>query len=156
MNAIQDHSVVVNINASYSDYVETSNGKTPMFAGTFKGNMVVLDKALCFQQVNPIDIKTMDGYFAGKSGHSGLHELTESYIGGTLALQRKHGDVRTGGSNTFFAASHRNAIPQSGTPSVYYFDKNGNQTRRSHLPAISVGWYGERNNVSTKFKEVDF
>lgn len=91
-----------NIFASYDDYTVPLSGKAiPMFGGTFKGNFIVAGNAYCLQQVNPIDLKKMDAYYK-KAGQSSLHELTESYIGGRLALPLNFGDLRTGQNNMFY------------------------------------------------------
>ena len=153
LNAINDKRIHVNIWATYNDYSQFGNKKPiPMFGGTFKGNLIIAKQAFCFQQVNPIDLKRMDAFYK-KPGQSSLHELTEPYIGGILALAVNFGDIRTGQSNMFYEISHGEAIEQSGPIYRYYFDINGNQCPIE--VATAIGFRGESKGRGSMFKQVD-
>jgi RHS repeat-associated protein len=81
LSAIKDKSVVVQVNATSSNY--TGEGK--WFAGgAFGGSKVNPDgKTYTSQTVNPEQTKKIDNFYGAALGVSVLHEVLESYIGGT-------------------------------------------------------------------------
>jgi RHS repeat-associated protein len=120
LNAINDKSVKVKINATDGN---TTDGGIPFFAGAFLGSEVSPVKigkddvigytATARQDVNPSDLKALSDNY-GIPGQDMLHEVTEAYQGGLLAIAtgKSVGNAITDGTNFYIA--HGRAIPQSG------------------------------------------
>jgi RHS repeat-associated protein len=78
--AITDAKVVVNVNATSSNY--TSDGKF-FVGGSFGGSEVKDDKTVATQTVNPDQTKQIDNFYDVKEGVSVEHEVLEAYVGAT-------------------------------------------------------------------------
>ncbi|UKB82243.1 RHS repeat-associated core domain-containing protein [Chryseobacterium sp. MEBOG06] len=136
VNAIDDHSVNVNVSAEYTNITKSGN---LYVGGTFSGNKTsyLLNRdgsavntiTNAYQEVNPKVLGAMSDYF-NKAGADMLHEVTESYQG---ALISRRLGVNSGfasqaeNDNPFsvYNAAHNNATPQTDGYDVRYFDKNG-------------------------------
>ncbi len=136
VNAIDDHSVNVNVSAEYTNITKSGN---LYVGGTFSGNKTsyLLNRdgsavntiTNAYQEVNPKVLGAMSDYF-NKPGVDMLHEVTESYQG---ALISRRLGVNSGfasqaeNDNPFsvYNAAHNNATPQTNGYDVRYFDKNG-------------------------------
>lgn len=78
--AIADTSVVVNVNATSSNFNADGNW---FVGGGFGGSKVDADgKTQTSQIVNPEQTKKIDEFYEAEKGVSILHEVIESYIGG--------------------------------------------------------------------------
>ena len=120
LHAIRDKRINVNINATSSN---TTEGDKPFFGGAFLGNTLSLVKnnkdgvakyrVNTKQDVNPSDLKALSDYY-GMPGQDMLHEVTESYEGGLLALERKESINNSLADISSFQIVHQRAIPQSG------------------------------------------
>jgi RHS repeat-associated protein len=125
MNVINDKSVKVKINATASN---TTEGGHPFFAGTFLGSDVSPIKvgkddvigytATAKQDVNPTDLKAMSDYY-GKQGQDMLHEITEAYQGGLLAIANGTSVGNSIKDKKNFSIAHGRAIPQSGSYQIH-------------------------------------
>ena len=49
----------------------------------------------------------------GKPGQDIMHEVTESYEGGKMALENKKGDSTPGKNNRYYEEAHKRATPQT-------------------------------------------
>ncbi len=137
VNAIDDHSVNVNVKAENTNMTEARH---LYIGGAFSGNKT---KSLLSrdgsslsttietkQEVNPTVLGAMSDYF-GKPGADMLHEVTESYQGALIS--KKIGiDAgiagQTDGDDPFsiYNGAHNSATPQTDGYDVRYFDKTGN------------------------------
>ena len=150
IDAVNCENVTVHINATTSDYV----GGKPFVGGTFLGNKVNGETALAYQVVNPKDLQKMDDYY-GTPGRTSLHEATEAHQGALISISNgiSSGDATM--PSSVYQQAHDAAISQPFEKlDKYNFDINGNQSERTGLPPISVGWYF--NNTTKKIKEVDY
>lgn len=78
--AITDTNVVVNVNATSSNFTDKGNW---FVSGAFEGSKVDADgKVQTSQTVNPEQTKKIDDFYGAEKGVSVLHEVIESYIGG--------------------------------------------------------------------------
>ncbi|REC63647.1 RHS repeat-associated core domain-containing protein [Chryseobacterium pennae] len=135
-NAIDDHSVKVNVKAENTN---TTEAGLLYVGGTFSGNKTSYQLSKdgnsisaiteTKQEVNPTVLGAMSDYF-GKPGADMLHEVTESYQGALIS--RKFGinaGVATQAENdnpfSIYNAAHNSATPQTDAYDVRYFDKNG-------------------------------
>lgn len=127
VNAIDDHSINVNVTAT--DSKVTSNGSTYV-GGAFMGNStdsttgVVNTK----QEINPNVLEKMSTYF-GKPGADTLHEVTESYQGGLTSKSvagGQMGDSTTPQGEIDYDNAHNSATPQTDGYDISIKDKNGN------------------------------
>ena len=113
-NAIDDHSITVNVNATNSK--TTPNGLT-MIGGAFGGNAVTTTNGnttvQATQNINPNVLSASDAPY-GKPGANTLHEVTEAYQGAKLS---QSSGVSSGDSNTpgnIYDAAHAAATNQAG------------------------------------------
>jgi RHS repeat-associated protein len=97
INAIDDHSVVVNVDATNN---KTTSKNNIFIGGAFMGNTVTNTSILpdgasaptalrvvsTNQEINPNVLSAADNYF-GTAGSLTLHEVTESYQGAKIAQQ---------------------------------------------------------------------
>jgi RHS repeat-associated protein len=128
VNAIDDHSIVVKVDATTSTTAAISgdafNGNTVTQNAT--GNTVVANQTL-----NPDITSDADNYY-GKPGADSLHAVTEGYQGGLIsqasgvsaqpAVTNSQGQV----SNPVYNAAHAAATPPSGPINAAYVDSTGN------------------------------
>jgi RHS repeat-associated protein len=128
MGAIDDHSIVVNVEAT--DKITSPSGNT-FTGGSFQGNTVTPAPVVTVetnQLVNPNVTKKMDDYY-NKPGATILHEVVESYVGGQNA---KASGASAGTSNATPKAyddAHAAAsvvAPQSGPIYRKTYDTQGN------------------------------
>ncbi|WP_345989651.1 DUF6443 domain-containing protein [Chryseobacterium sp. Chry.R1] len=136
VNAIDDHSVNVNVSAENTNITKSGN---LYVGGTFSGNKTSYllngdGSALnaitnAYQEVNPKVLGAMSDYF-NKPGADMLHEVTESYQGAVISrrLGKDSGFASQAENDNLFSvynAAHNNATPQTDGYDVRYFDKNG-------------------------------
>ncbi|SFT59111.1 RHS repeat-associated core domain-containing protein [Chryseobacterium formosense] len=124
VNAIDDHSVNVNVKAENTKITEAEN---LYIGGAFSGNktrnLLSRDGSSMSaiteteQEVNPKVLGAMSDYF-GKPGTDMLHEVTESYQGGIIARKLGHNagpPSEMDGDNPFsvYNRAHYGATPQT-------------------------------------------
>lgn len=126
MQAIDDHSVIVNVNAVGTDQQVTPDNEI-IAGGAFMGNTVnPTDKTVQTNQtVIPEVLGKLDAYY-NKPGATTLHEVTESYIGGQMSQKAGVSSGRAGTPGSVYPAAHQAASPQSGAYSQRIYDKQGN------------------------------
>ncbi|HEX8659347.1 MAG TPA: hypothetical protein VF690_17545 [Hymenobacter sp.] len=141
MQAVDDHSVIVNVNAVGTDQQFTAKNEA-IVGGAFMGNTVnPSDKTTQTNQtVIPAILGKIDGYF-NKPGATTLHEVTESYIGGKMSQTAGVSSGASGTPGSVFQAAHDAASPQGGAYSTRYFDKQGNpmSAQRALANPSSIG-----------------
>lgn len=98
----------------------TKNGTTLdngsfFVGGAFCGNSYdsSSETVTTYQTVNPSILRTLS-MSNGKPGQDMLHEITESYQGGLVALQNQTSYPEFGATNPIYSSSHNMAVPQSG------------------------------------------
>jgi len=80
-----------------------------------------------FTEVVPV-LQKIDGYF-NKPGATTLHEVVESYLGGTMSQQAGTSSSGSGTPGSVYDAAHAAAegvAPQAGTYTTKYLDRQGN------------------------------
>ena len=137
VNAIDDHSVNVNVKAENTNMTEAGN---LYIGGAFGGNktrsLLSRDGSSLSttietkQEVNPTVLGAMSDYF-GKPGADMLHEVTESYQGALISQKLgKDAGIATQADNdnpfSIYNGAHNSATPQTDGYDVRYFDKTGN------------------------------
>jgi hypothetical protein len=125
MNAIDDHSVIANVNATGKN--STPNGEI-VVGGAFLDTDVItqdgITKAVSFQQVNPDQLESQSNYY-GKPGKDMLHEITESYIAGRLSPTTSEASSQSGAALSVYEIAHATAVPQPGEQFEDDQDANG-------------------------------
>ncbi|MEO7211167.1 hypothetical protein [Mucilaginibacter sp.] len=130
-NALDDHSIVVNVNAT--------NNTTDMLGGAFRGNDVTTtmvdgkNMVVANQEINPKTTSTIDSFYE-KPGANTLHEVTEAFAGAKLA-QASGLSTRAAtqedvlNPNSVYSTAHASAVDQAGPIKQAFFDSNGVRTR---------------------------
>ena len=108
---IDDKEIFVKVTSQNSKYLENGNF---FIGGAFMGN--VYDKktntVTAFQTVNP-DVLNKISSASGKPGQDMMHEISEAYEGGKIALKNKTSYTELGDSNSIYSSAHTQAVPQS-------------------------------------------
>lgn len=140
-NAIDDHSVVVNVTAEYNQV--TSQGVSYL-GGASMGSSIGFDDNFktitnAYQEINPSVLGALDSHF-GSPGTNTLHEITEGYNVGKLAqiqnlpytppaLSKNPLFSGFGMSNTIYETAHNYlSVPQVGSFDYKFYDAAGNTT----------------------------
>lgn len=151
MDAIDDHSVTVNVDASSS---KTAPGGEVFVGGVFLGNKVssgangktTVDAQ---QQINPGVLESIDDYF-GKPGVSTLHEITEAYQGAVLSQFVKLPSGNSSEFGTVYQNAHRAATPQPGLVYEVPYDAAGNELKSYNGTARSIIFSVQQGNRPRK------
>lgn len=152
VDAIDDHSVKVNVNSN--DTSITSDGESSFIGGAFLGNKKVGENndgesiISTTQDVNPEVLKTLDDT-NGNPGASMLHEVVESYLGGKEAQDCGYSCVAPASANNIeyvYENSHASAPPQGGDIYVQYFDSKGNPSGKPTKGGQSMYYTLDKNN----------
>jgi len=143
-NAIDDHTVNVNVNASNNLNTSTDG---LLIGGAFMGNTVTSQMVTTDglpsnvplvetkQEVNVNNLSKISDYY-GQPGADMLHEVTESYIGG---VNSQASGVSATGTKDEYDWAHYNASPQSGPISYKLIDGNGKETNdRNNYDHIDI------------------
>jgi hypothetical protein len=156
VDAIDDHSVVVNVNAENS--YSTKAGLFYM-GGAFSGNTVTKgtggakNTVVAEQEVNP-EVLGNVSTIHGKRGANMLHEVTEAYQGGLLSQKSGVSSLAAGGpgstSTSVYNAAHAAATPQSGPIFQANYDASGKEVPSSSPNIVRQEWFVE-NKAGTKF-----
>ena len=138
VDAINDCSIMVNIDASNENFIST--GTAPRF-GNFMGNErgIGENDVNTYQEINPCALSNMDKV-NGKPGQTTLHEVTESYVGGIIARirsdfsgRRPVNDEEYDDPNSIYKVSHNLVVKQSGDVSEHFFNKSGKEVFRDPI-----------------------
>lgn len=120
VKAIDDHSVVVNVNTSSSN--KAPNGGL-MIGGSFMGNTVTADPkgntVVAEQSVNPDNTAKMSDA-VGKPGKQMLHEVTEAYQGALISQKSGVSSPESGGEGSVYPTAHKKATPGITVYTNYY------------------------------------
>jgi RHS repeat-associated protein len=147
-NAIDDHSVTVNVKASSN--VKTSEG-TVLAGGAFMGNRVTpastpggTPTVVANQEVNPSQLKTQSDYY-GKPGADILHEVTEAYQGAKISQASGLSSRSSMGAGSIYSTAHDMATPQSGMQYIDTQDSNGESVKRQ-VPGGNIVYFVQEGN----------
>src|SRR5690554_2733810 len=145
VNAIDDHSVIANIDASNNDYA--SNGD-PLLGNQMGATFNENGTATGYQEINPGALGRMDA-INNKPGQTTLHETMEAYEVGNISKNTSQNIAPATwadglNSNSPYRRSHDNVIQQSGN--VGHFDQNGNSMPN---PSNKVEWNKVKHNIKT-------
>ena len=133
---IDDKNISVNVTAQKSS--DMSDG-TFFIGGSFMGNEYddETGRVNTAQTVCPTELAQMDKA-DGKKGKNIMHEVTESYEGGKMALENKKGDSTPGETNSYYPDAHAKATPQ--TPMLpEVFHRIDDTTTRVEWRAGTIG-----------------
>ena len=120
-DAINSNTVIVNMLVGETDYVQTSMGNFEInMSAAFGGNVLSDDKSMAFTSQFINKKKVIQNYYSNARGKLIAHELTESYLGGLLSIERQFhaspAEWIKGQDpyyyNDFYRISHDNAISQ--------------------------------------------
>ncbi len=139
--AITDSSVIVNIFASDNDFI---SDKSAPLLGNFMGNIVTPlgtfgekrgGATFTYQEINPVALSKFDK-INKLPGKTTLHEVVESYIGGSLSqsLNMSAGKATPADAkneNSIYSKSHR-VIPQSGVLKEHFYNLSGTEIFRGN------------------------
>ena len=143
-NIIDDKDIFVKITAQNSNYLE--NGDF-FIGGAFMGNEYdkETNTVTAFQTVNP-DVLNKMSSVRGKPGQDIMHEISEAYEGGKIALNNKTSYPESGDSNPIYPTAHTLAIPQSCTIFSYpLINGNFNYFSTTYSTGISVYYVNSYN-----------
>ncbi len=102
MKIIDNHNVVVNINATSCNELDDDKW---FYGGAYLGNEIMENgTVMAYQTINPQQLATMDEY--GAPGQNIFHELSESYVGALLRLQNV-------APSEIYSLAHDAATPQA-------------------------------------------
>ncbi|SIT26018.1 RHS repeat-associated core domain-containing protein [Chryseobacterium ureilyticum] len=134
VNAIDDHSVTVNVNAQ-NTYLTPQNEL--MVGGTFMGNTVKTNPSgntvTADQLVNPTVLGTLSTAY-GKPGADMLHEVTEAYQGALISQASGMSSPRSSQAGSVYQQAHLLATPQSGLINQTILDIQGNVLQPANTP----------------------
>ncbi len=144
--AINDNSVVVNINAENT--TNTQSGKL-YIGGAFSGNTVTKgangNTVVAEQEVNPGVLNKVSTAH-GKPGADILHEVTEAYQGGLISQKSGVSSPASNQSGSVYQRAHNRATNQSGQIFERIYDASGNEMQMSPSGGYPTGvkgadWY---------------
>jgi RHS repeat-associated protein len=136
-NAVNDHSITVNVNATD----DTKN----IVGGGFGGNTVTVSTSgekntvSTQQEVNPTVLGKVDDYF-GKPGSGILHEVTESYQGGLISQASGISSPPSDQPGSVYNQAHAAATPPTGRVVSQVVDADGNFLKPPYKGAAYVVW----------------
>ena len=138
--AIDDHSIEVNIYAENSDLTESGDF---YLGGAFMGNTVSKEgdnyTVSTKQEVNPEILGKMSKARL-KPGADMLHEVTESYEGALISQKKGISSPAANKPGSVYPKAHRKARNQSGKVHRRLYDANGKITYNAS-EAVGVDWY---------------
>ena len=126
VDAIDDHSIVVNVNA---ENTSTTKSGSLYIGGAFSGNTVTQgangNTVVAEQEINPKVLSTADNYY-GKPGGNTLHEVTEAYQGAKISQASGISSGNANATTNIYQSAHNSATPQTGAIFERAFDARGN------------------------------
>lgn len=117
---------------------ETDDGNL-FYGGAYLGNEYSESDGtvLAKQAVMPAFLQKM-GEISGEHGVDMIHELTEAYEGGKIALENKKSSPMAGIEGSTYSSAHNRAVGQSALINPEYYDKNGNLISESRYKEAST------------------
>lgn len=148
VNAVDDHSVTVNVAATSNTTTSTGN---LYIGGAFMGNTVTPGDPLlggsnvvsANQEINPGVLSTLSTAYS-KPGADTLHEVTEAYQGAILSKASGVSSGMASQAGSVYQQAHNAATPQSGSVVQQVYDANNNV-----VPQAANGGYP--NGVRAEF-----
>jgi hypothetical protein len=129
VNAIDDHSVVVNVNAENTTTTKSGN---LYIGGAFSGNTVTKaeggNTVVAEQQVNP-NVLNKASTGNGKPGADMLHEVTEAYQGAKISQKSGVSSPAAGKEGSVYETAHQRATNQSGNIYERVYDASGKELK---------------------------
>jgi len=130
-NAVNDHSVTVNVAATSNTTTAAGN---LYIGGAFGGNTVTTspngNTVLANQEINPGVLGTMSTYY-NKPGGDTLHEVTEAYQGALISQASGVSSAVAGQPNSVYTQAHNSATPQTGPVNQTVYDANNNAVQQN-------------------------
>ncbi|MEM6524672.1 MAG: type IV secretion protein Rhs [Bacteroidota bacterium] len=145
-NAIDNSSIVVNVNAENTTTTESGN---LYIGGAFSGNTVTTGEdgntVVAEQELNPGVLGTMSTAH-GKPGADMLHEVTEAYQGALISQKKGRSSPAAGQAGTVYDKAHQKATNQSGPVFERIYDASGKEMQmlpgNVYPPGVrSADWY---------------
>jgi len=148
-SAIDDKLITVNLNAENTKF---DSSKALYVGGSYQGNTLTKDPLTqittvqTFQDINPQVLNAMSTYY-GKPGLDTAHELSESYVGGQIALSTgiSLGNTNAVGNTYEMAHGGPSTVEQSGKQYYDYRDKNGADAGDNLRSNGSASFYVEQH-----------
>lgn len=126
VNAIDDHSIVVNVNAENTTTTKSGN---LYIGGAFSGNTVTKgtngNTVVAEQEVNPAVLGTASTAH-GSNGADMLHEVTEAYQGALISQKSGISSPVANMPNSVYPKAHNRATSQSGAIFETLYDASNN------------------------------
>ncbi|MEM7550015.1 MAG: RHS repeat-associated core domain-containing protein [Bacteroidota bacterium] len=127
-NAIDDHSIVVNVKAENTTTTESGN---LYIGGAFSGNEAIevqddVHIVLANQEVNPEVLSTMSDAHENP-GADMLHEVTEAYQGALISQKKGQSSPASNQKGTVYDKAHKRATNQSGSIFERIYDGAGKE-----------------------------
>ncbi|GGD64398.1 hypothetical protein GCM10011514_30440 [Emticicia aquatilis] len=126
VNAINDNSIVVNVNAENTKFTKSGN---LYIGGAYSGNTVTQgtngNTVVAEQEVNPVVLGIMSTTH-GKAGADMLHEVTEAYQGALISQKSGQSSPASNNSNSVYPTAHNRATAQSGQVYETLYDASNN------------------------------
>ena len=152
-NAIDDHSVNVNIKA---ENTKTTESGDLYIGGAFSGNEVTKSEGgntvTANQEVNPEVLGKMSDTH-GKPGADILHEVTEAYQGAKISQKKGKSSPAAGAAGSVYPKAHGRATKQSGKIYERVYDGSGKEMQMPASGGYPAGvkgadWYvkGKKGN----------
>ena len=144
--AVDDNSIVVNVNAENTTTTKSGN---LYIGGAFSGNTVTKgtngNSVVAEQEVNP-DVLGKMSTAQGKAGADILHEVTEAYQGGLISQKSGVSSPASNQPSSVYPTAHNRATNQSGQVFERLYDASGNQMQMTPTGGYpsgvkSVDWY---------------
>lgn len=131
VNAVNDHSITVNVAATSNTVTSTGN---LYIGGAFMGNTVTTSSTgntvSANQEINPGVLGTMSTYY-NKPGADTLHEVTEAYQGAVMSQTSGVSSGMGGQANSVYPQAHNAATPQSGPVNQVVYDAQNNALQQN-------------------------
>jgi RHS repeat-associated protein len=144
-NAINDNSIVVNVNAENTTIKKSGN---LYIGGAFSGNTVTKgadgNSVVAEQEVNPTVLGAMSTAH-GKPGADILHEVTEPYQGGLISQKNGMSSPVSNQPGSVYQKVHGRATNQSGQVFERIYDSSGRELQMTPtgypVGVKSADWY---------------
>ncbi len=145
-NAINDNSIVVNVNAENTTTTQSGN---LYIGGAFLGNTITKgangNTVVAEQEVNP-GVLSKVSTAHGKPGADILHEVTEAYQGGLISQKKGVSSPASNQPGSVYQKAHNRATNPSGKIFERIYDASGNEMQMNPgggYPAgvKSADWY---------------
>lgn len=143
MEAIDNKKITTNIQTTNAECLKDG---APFVCGAYMGNTYIKvgneEYVSAKQVINPSVIEKAEAYSIAP-GMLTLHEVTEAYEGGLIALEEGASSPREGAEGSTYERAHDRATPQSVNIYEEFFDKNGDiiKNEEDKEKATKAKWF---------------